>query len=241
VQVWRTYFNLVPLFSIGWFYWFCQRPWFGDVVVGARWLGWMVGGVIALTGIMPAIFSRERYYQVAAVAQKESLWTSIRSTSRNQPFVILMGVTLLLTLGQSTAESLSFYVLTYHVFGGDTVAVSGFMGLNTAVYVLSAFGAIPIARHAVLRLGKTRALSLCLWINVIADALKWVLASPAHPWLWVLISPFTQFGSLGFWILVNSMKPTSATGTNWPPATGAKASTVRFQTCWSKAPPRLRI
>lgn len=206
VQVWRTYFNLIPLFSIGWFYWFCQRPIFGDVVSGARWLGWIVGGVIVLTGVLPAIFVRERYYQVAAVMKKESLWKSVRSTAQNRPFVILMSVTLLLTLGQSTAESLSFYVLTYHVFGGDTVAVSGFMGVNTMVYVLSAFAAIPIARYSVLRLGKTRALSLCLWINVIADAAKWVLASPTHPWLWTLINPFTQFGNLGFWILVNSMK-----------------------------------
>lgn len=206
VQVWRTYFNLVPLFSMGWFYWFCQRPVFGDVIVGARWLGWIVGGVIALTGVLPAIFLRERYYKVAAVARKESLWTSVHSTLQNRPFVILMSVTLLLTLGQSTAESLSFYVLTYHVFGGDTVAVSGFMGLNTMVYVASAFVAIPVARYAVQRLGKTRALGLCLWINVIADAMKWVLASPTHPWLWVLINPFTQFGSLGFWILINSMK-----------------------------------
>jgi len=206
VQVWRTYFNLIPLFSIGWFYWFCQRPVFGDVVVGARYLGWIVGAVIVATGVLPALFLRERYYRVAATTAKESLWNSVKSTAQNRPFVILMTVTLLLTLGQSTAESLSFYVLTYHVFHGDTVAVSGFMGINTIVYALSAFVAIPIARYSVVKLGKRNALALCLWINVSADLLKWVLASPTHPWLWMLINPLTQFGSLGFWILVNSMK-----------------------------------
>jgi GPH family glycoside/pentoside/hexuronide:cation symporter len=206
VQVWRTYFNLVPLFSIGWFYWFCQRPFFGDVVTGARWLGWVVGGAIAFTGVMPALFLRERYYKVAAATKKEPLWHSVRSTLGNRPFVILMSVTLLLTLGQSTAETLSFYVLTYHVFGGDTFAVSSFMGVNTIVYVVSAFAAIPIVRAAVVRLGKRRALSLCLWINLSVDLFKWVLASPTHPWLWMLINPFSQFGNLGFWILINSMK-----------------------------------
>lgn len=206
VQVWRTYFNLIPLFSIGWFYWFCQRPIFGDVVVGARWLGWLVGAVILITGVLPALLLRERYYRVASTTAKERLWPSIRSTLRNRPFVILMAVTLLLTLGQSTAESLRFYVLTYHVFGGDTLAMARFEGLNTVVYVSSAFIAIPIARYAVLKLGKTRALALCLGITALADAAKWVLASPTHPWLWMFINPFTQFSSLGFWILVNSMK-----------------------------------
>jgi GPH family glycoside/pentoside/hexuronide:cation symporter len=206
VQVWRTYFNLVPLFSIGWFYWFCQRPVFGDVLTGARWLGLIVGGAIVLTAVMPALFLRERYYQVAASTKKEPLWHSVRSTMGNRPFVILMSVTLLLTLGQSTAETLSFYVLTYHVFGGDTVAVSSFMGVNTLVYVASAFGAIPIVRWAVARLGKRQALNLCLWINLSVDLFKWVLASPTHPWLWMLINPFSQFGNLGFWILINSMK-----------------------------------
>ncbi|HUR59321.1 MAG TPA: MFS transporter, partial [Opitutaceae bacterium] len=64
VQAWRTYFNLLPIFTAGWFYWFCQRPMFGDAVTGARWLGLIVGVVIIGTGIIPGLFLRERYYRV---------------------------------------------------------------------------------------------------------------------------------------------------------------------------------
>ena len=206
VQAWRTAFNIIPTLATGWFYWICQRPEFGDPIAGARWLGLVVAGVILMTGLAPGFGLKERYYRVAAVVPPESLWHSLRETLRCRPFLIVMAIIVFLSLGSMTTEALGFYVLAYHVFGGDTAAAAKLAGIATTVTALSAFAAIPLVTHVERRFGKRRALALCLWAYLFVSAAKWWLASPAHPWTFVLIGVFAQFGTLGFWIIINSMK-----------------------------------
>lgn len=206
VQAWRTYFNLIPSFTAGWFYWFCLLPQFGDAVVGARWLGLIVGVVIVATGVIPALFLRERYYRVAKDTAREPFWPSARAAIGNRPFLIVMGIIVTLTLGVHTTDALGFYICTYHIFGGDTAAAAKLMGIAGSVTMLAAFVAIPLVRAAERRFGKPGALRLCLWSHILISSTKWWLASPAHPWTFVVVGIFAQFSALGFWMLVNSMK-----------------------------------
>lgn len=206
VQVWRMYFGLVPTITAGWFYWFCQRPAFGSTLNGARWLGLIAGAVILVTGVAPGLFSRERYYRLSAAREREPWFAQLRAALKNQPFVIIMGIITSLTIGWQTTDALGFYVLTYWVYGGDTRAAGELMGISMTVLVLSSFIAIPIVRWVESRWGKNRALRVCLWCNITAAGSKWFLATPAHPYLWLIIGVLANFCSLGFWILVNSMK-----------------------------------
>ncbi|OAM91662.1 MFS transporter [Termitidicoccus mucosus] len=206
VQVWRSYIGLIPMLTAGGFYWFCQRPFFGGTVAGARWLGLLVGLVILVTGVMPGLLLRERYYRLSVRQEREPLMTQWRAAVTNRPFIILMGIIASLTIGWQTTDALGFYVMTYHVFGGDTVATGKLLFLTTVVVTAFAFVAIPIVRRIELRFGKTRALRVCLYLNITAAISKWFLASPAHPWTWLIIGILAQFCSLGFWILVSSMK-----------------------------------
>lgn len=206
VQVWRTYFGLIPILTTGWFYWFCQRPIFGNTLMGARWLGVIVGAVILLTGVAPGLFARERYYRLSANREREPWFDQLRAAFTNRPFILMMGIIASLTIGWQTTDALGFYVLTYHVFGGNTVAAGRLMGISITVVTLSSLIAIPLVRKIESRWGKTRALRVCLWCNLAAAGSKWFLATPAHPYLWLIIGTLSNFCSLGFWILVNSMK-----------------------------------
>src|SRR5687768_15653255 len=206
VQAWRTYFNLIPIFTAGWFYWFCQRPIFGDAVTGARWLGLIVGIVIIGTGIVPGLLLRERYYRVAASAGREPFWPAAIAALRNRPFLLVMGIIVTLSIGQQTTEALGFYVFAYHIYGGDTVAGAKLLGVSAMVTMLASFFAIPVVRAAEQRWGKLGALRGCLWAYLAIALGKWWLATPEYPWLSLSIGVFTQFGTLGFWMIVNSMK-----------------------------------
>jgi GPH family glycoside/pentoside/hexuronide:cation symporter len=206
VQAWRTYFNLLPIFTAGWFYWFCQRPIFSDALTGARWLGLIVGGVIIGTGIIPGLFLRERYYRVAASAGREAFWPAARAALRNRPFLLVMGIIIALSIGQQTTEALGFYVFAYHVYDGDTVAAAKLVGLSALVTLASSFISIPIVRAVEQRWGKLGALRGCLWAYLVIALAKWWLATPHFPMLSLLIGMFTQFGTIGFWMIVNSMK-----------------------------------
>jgi GPH family glycoside/pentoside/hexuronide:cation symporter len=206
VQAWRTYFNLLPIFTAGWFYWFCQRPIFGDPLTGARWLGIIVGIVIIGTGVVPGLLLRERYYRVAAKAGREPFWPAAIAAMRNRPFLLVMGIIVTLSIGQQTTEALGFYVFAYHIYGGDTVAAAKLVGVSAVVTMLSAFVAIPVVRSVEKRWGKLGALRGCLWAYLFIALAKWWLATPEYPWLSLLIGVFSQFGTLGFWMIVNSMK-----------------------------------
>lgn len=206
VQAWRTYFNLLPIFTAGWFYWFCQRPIFGDAVIGARWLGLIVGLAIIGTGVIPGLLLRERYYRVAASAGREPFWPAAFAALRNRPFLLVMGIIVTLCVGQQTTEALQFYVFAYHVFDGDTTAAAKLVGVSAIVTMLAAFLAIPLVRAAEKRWGKLGALRGCLWAYLAIALGKWWLATPEFPWLSLLIGVFTQFGTIGFWMIVNSMK-----------------------------------
>ncbi len=206
IQSWRSYFQTVSTLSVGWFLWFCQRPAFGDPVNGARWLGVIVGVAILITGLIPGIFLKEPYYQVAQRTKPEPLWPALMGTLRNKPFVVLMAVILTLMLGTMTTDALGFYVLAYYVFGGDTLAAGAMLGMTATVTGLSAFLCIPLINTLSARLGKIQALKFCLWLDILVSVAKWFLATPAHPWWWIFLGIFGQFAMLGFWIIVNSMK-----------------------------------
>ena len=206
VQAWRTYFNLIPIFTAGWFYWFCQRPIFGDALTGARWLGLIVGLAILGTGVIPGLLLRERYYRVAASAGREPFWPAAFAALRNRPFLLVMGIIVTLSIGQQTTEALGFYVFAYHIYGGDTMAAARLVGVSAVVTMLSAFVAIPVVRAGERRWGKLGALRGCLWAYLAIALAKWWLATPQFPWLSLLIGVFSQFGTLGFWMIVNSMK-----------------------------------
>ncbi|HRE80822.1 MAG TPA: MFS transporter [Opitutaceae bacterium] len=206
IQIWRTYFNLVTTFAIGWFYWFCQRPFFGDAVTGARWLSLIVGVGIILTGMAPAFFLRERYYRVAEQAKREPLWRGVRDAVRNRPFLLLLGVILAVVFGAMSADALSFYILAYHVYGGDTLSAAKLAGIAASVNIAASLLAVRFVSKLEMRLGKIHALRACLGVMILAAISKWFFASPEYPAAWLLIGVISQFGVIGFWILVNSMK-----------------------------------
>lgn len=206
IQSWRSYFQIVPTLAGGWALWFCQLPMFGSMVQGALWLSVISSGIILLTLVSPGVMLREPYYQVASAAKSESLRTVAKETLTNRPFLLVMGIISTLILGASTTESLGFFVLAYYVYGGDTAAAAKLSGIATTVMVATTFLVIPAINYTAARWGKTQALALCLWLYIAMAAAKWVLVSPQHPWLWIVIMVLSQFGGLGFWVLVNSMK-----------------------------------
>ena len=206
IYVWRNYFQLVPSLAGGWALWFCNRPWFKDPLEGVHWFGIIVGALILLTGLPVALFTRERYYRLSAEVKSERFWPALRSTWANKPFRIIIAIIVTILVGGQSTDALSYYVLVYHVLGGDTVRAATMVGVVAGLSVAVALVALPVVQYIAKRWDKNGALRFCLWVNIAAAGSKWWLATPAHPWLWYILMPFTQFGSIGFWTIVASMK-----------------------------------
>src|SRR5258705_5919375 len=65
VMAWRGYVQTAGTFGSAWFYWFCLLPVFGNEVVGARWLGIIVGVVMLAGAVATVVACREKTEKIA--------------------------------------------------------------------------------------------------------------------------------------------------------------------------------
>lgn len=202
----RILFGVLTALLISRSFHLAQWDWFGSPFVGMRTLG-IVMGVLYLAGGLPsAFFLRERYQESAKRQPRLSLLASARGTLGNRSFRVLLGLTILMVLGVNTFEAFTFYVNTYHVFGGDVKQAALYQGLGSSIAAGAALFAVPAVTWLSGHIGKAPAAIVCLGCGIVASASKWVLHAPEHPhWqlaVPVLIAPCAG----GFWALVHSMK-----------------------------------
>jgi len=204
-----------------WFLLFMQNERiFDDMVDGAAGLAVIVAVVVAVVGIMPALFLRERFLAVAAQETGERPLATVGSvvmrnlagffrgfmvTVRSRPFLKLCLATFLVFNGFMMVSSFQFYVIIYYVFGGDTVRGAEYAGWAGTVQSIATFGVIALATWLGTRIGKKRTFYVAIGVSMIGYALKWVCYNPDMPWLVVLPAPLLAFGLGGLFTIMPSM------------------------------------
>jgi GPH family glycoside/pentoside/hexuronide:cation symporter len=199
-----------------------SERWFDDMADGAAGLAIIIGVVVIVIGVMPAIFLRERFKAIAEAearkddAESRSASDVIRqniagfirgfaTTMKFKPFLKLCAATFLVFNGFMLIASFQFYVIIYYVFGGDTVAGAEYAGYSGTLGAVSTFLVIIFITWFATRVGKKRAFYLATGISMIGYALKWVCYNPEIPWLLLLPAPLMAFGLGGLFTLMPSM------------------------------------
>ncbi len=77
VMAWRGYVQTAGTFGSAWFYWFCLLPVFGNEVVGARWLGVIVG-LVMLAGAMTTVVACRENTETIAKQPKIDLRVALK-------------------------------------------------------------------------------------------------------------------------------------------------------------------
>ena len=204
-----------------WFLLFMQNERiFDDMVDGAAGLAVIVAIVVAVVGIMPAVFLRERFCDVAAAETRERRLETVGSavlrnlagffrgfsvTVRSKPFLKLCLATFLVFNGFMMVSSFQFYVIIYYVFGGDTVRGAEYAGWAGTVQSIATFGVIALVTWLGTRMGKKRVFYLAIGVSMLGYALKWVCYNPEIPWLVILPAPLLAFGLGGLFTILPSM------------------------------------
>ncbi len=204
-----------------WFLLFMQNEAiFDDMVDGAAGLAVIVAIVVAVVGIMPALFLRERFCDVAAAETRERRLSDVGGvvlrnlaaffrgfgiTVRSKPFLKLCLATFLIFNGFMMVSSFQFYVIIYYVFGGDTVRGAEYAGWAGTVQSIATFGVIALVTWLGTRIGKKRTFYVAVGVSMLGYALKWVCYDPAIPWLVVLPAPLLAFGLGGLFTIMPSM------------------------------------
>jgi GPH family glycoside/pentoside/hexuronide:cation symporter len=204
-----------------WFLLFMQNERiFDDMVDGAAGLAVIVAIVVAVVGVLPALFLKERFRELASAETRAHrlavAGSAVRNnvagffrgcavTLRSRPFLKLCIATFLVFNGFMMVSSFQFYVIIYYVFGGDMVRGAEYAGWAGTVQSIATFCVIALVTWMATRIGKKRAFYLAIGVSMVGYALKWICYDPEIPWLVVLPAPFLAFGLGGLFTIMPSM------------------------------------
>lgn len=195
-----------------WFLWLMNLPYFGGLVSGASALAIVIAISVAILGILPAIFLRERLMEVVTPVPAAGVWSSARDFMHGfktaisfGPFFKLCVATFLVFNGFMMVASFQSYVIIYYVFSGDTAEGAKFAGYVGTLSALSTFCVIFLISALSTRIGKRRAFFISIGVSMLGYLLKWFCYSPEYPLLLLLPAPLLAFGLGGLFTLMGSM------------------------------------
>ncbi len=205
-----------------WFLWIMQYDvLFDDLVSGARGLAVIVGVTVICIGILPAIFLRERFKDVALeeLAAKEPQESALKSlhgaftdflkgfmiTLKFSPFMKLCLATFMVFNGFMMVASFQSYVIIYYIFGGDQVLGAEYAGWAGTASAVGTFCVIFLVSWLSTKIGKRRAFFFSTGVSMLGYLLKWFCYTPEYPLLLLVPAPLIAFGLGGLFTLMGSM------------------------------------
>lgn len=198
--------------GVPWFYALMASNLFRNKVHGARTLAIGVGMIVAVLGIVPALFCRERSGLLPKDQIKKSFIENITEFFKGmaitfvcKPFVKICAATFLVFNGFQLGMSFSLYVIIYYLFNGDDSKagiLNGWFGMLTSVATLAV---IPLTGWIATRIGKRRTFLITIPLSIIGYGLKWIGYSPEHPYWLLFAAPFVAFGVGSLFTLMAAM------------------------------------
>jgi len=180
-----------------------KNVWHGDEVIGARWVCSIVAVFMLVTGIIPAIFCRERFVQPEH-HEKLNMWRSMALTFQDKSFLLLIGSAFFVFVGLFFMIPLLTYISLYHCCQGskDLMATIGMYTapVQAATQILSMFAIGYLGK----RFDKKVILIAGLLIGILGYASSWFLFTPRHPYLTILPPVIINIGLCACWVLNGS-------------------------------------
>jgi GPH family glycoside/pentoside/hexuronide:cation symporter len=212
----QNFFGYIAYMISPYFLAIMYLPVFGDVVTGAGYLAMVIAVVVVGLGILPAIFLRERFKDIAAEEGEgktgggvgEIIMGFLRAFGKSlsfKPFLKLCIATFLVFNGFILIAAFQSYVLIYYVFEGDQAAGSVFVGHSGLVQAVSALAVIGFVTWLATRIGKRSAFYISTGVSMVGYLLKWFCYTPDNPWLALVPAPLMAFGLAGLFTLMPSM------------------------------------
>ncbi len=193
-------------FGTGWLYPLCQLAVFQDVIEGVRIVGCICGTLVMIACLIPALLLPEPPLATAAATRPpEPFIAAMKAVLANRVLLRFSMASLVTMTSLYTVSSLGLYINIYHVFAGDRVAAATMMGIWGTTFNLLAMLSIPGVLWLANRVGKHRAIMIALGMVCVSAVLKWVLYTPALPYLQLATALLHAPGLAAYLVLVNSM------------------------------------
>lgn len=124
----------------------------GDVVIGIRWVTGIAGFVMMLAILSAAIFCKEP--QSVQKQEKIKLWPAFKYTMTNRPFLIVIGIIMLVIVACFLTGPFEVYVLRYYVAQGNETLGYWIYGVTGFLYGILGLIYTPTISAVATRIGK---------------------------------------------------------------------------------------
>ncbi len=161
---------------------------FENPLVGARWIALGLALIVFFgMGILPAIFGKERFYEVAQKENKKiGFMKAIGQAASSKPMMGLVGIVFALNFCGTIAGSIAMYIVIYYVKAGDVAGGLVLNAWNGTGFAIVGFLGIFVLRSLALRFGKRRAMLFVLYLTALGGIAKWYIFTPEYPHLLLL-------------------------------------------------------
>lgn len=202
-----------------------KSVWHGDEITGARYLGIIIGVIILISGIIPALFCKERF---VIKHEKIKFWPSFAETFKDVPFKIFMGAIFFVFVSLFFMLPLLGYITLYHV-GYDGLhkvldwswkspfqfhliekfithkELAGILGVYTAIAQTSTqLVSIFIINKVSKFYDKKTVLIAGLAVGILGYLSSWFFFTPNLPYLAILPPVIVNIGLSACWVLIGS-------------------------------------
>jgi GPH family glycoside/pentoside/hexuronide:cation symporter len=198
-------FKIVGM-SYAWLFPLAQLAVFQDTIEGVRYVGLLCGTLLTLIALVPVFVVKEKALATAVAAHKrQPFFASMKAVCSNRTFLQVSAVSVLTMTSLMTVSSLALYINIYHVFGGDKVAAAKMAAYFGMWFNTLAILSVPLVAWLGRKLGKHRAIMLCLGVISFSAVLKFFTYTPAAPWAQMITPLLHAPGLAAYIILINSM------------------------------------
>ena len=202
---------IAPLFWIIMY----DESWFPSADIAVRELAIWVAIPCTIFAIIPAIFikskptTNENYEPLNLANVGNSLmkiFQSFLEAFKIKDFRKLCGATFFIFNAFNTVAALTFFVIVYKLFNGDTgasgiwVSMFGCLGALVTTFIV-----IPSVAWISKKMGKKNAFMLSQSISLLGYILLYFLFIPGKPWMYILALPFFSFGIGSLFTIMMSM------------------------------------
>jgi Na+/melibiose symporter-like transporter len=202
-------FRVVPSFIVGiaisslYKLTLMKDVWGGDEIIGARYVCSIIAVLMLITGIIPALFCKERFGQPSK-HEKLNMWQSMALTFKDKSFLLLIGSAFFVFVGLFFMIPLLTYISLYHSCQGSkdlmaTVGMyTGFIQAGTQILSMFVIGYVGkfFDKKVVLISG--------LIIGIIGYISSWFLFTPSNPYLTIIPPVIINIGLCACWVLNGS-------------------------------------
>lgn len=180
IAVRAFYFSCAAL-SGSYFYWVAGLKYFNGEVNGMRFEAVVIAAVALIATHFTVFFSKERFQK--ANRNHVNILEAIKATLQVKPFVILLGLRVIQTLGTSLYGATAFYIGVYSVCQNDKHLYNSLPIYNGWIGLGMAFLMVPLSSVLSRGIGKRRGLIASYGFGFLSACLLPFFAQPGMPYL----------------------------------------------------------